>query len=756
MKQVVEYQFSGAALTAIGDVFSVRVPVTGEISSIFLWSKPGETNTAGENVFNFAKNGVNLYAGADRLSLPANAETATINGNVEPVTRGDVLTVKLETMAAGGVKTPLTVVFVINDYNTGINNVGAGEDLAMGYDIVADKILLKGVGKGVGVEVATAGEFNDTLLVSLANYSLIAEKIIPIAADFILIEDTAAAGIKKKIKISSLPSSGPSGGTTLPSGDLNASTNKLEKVQGRNLFIPPMPTVDVSWAAGLPAGASLTVNADNSLEYVVGSGWKARNTNEAIAGDFDFIFKILSNGNYLNIGIDLALNTPDEYLDCNFYFSETNAPNDLKIRHGANLVYANGTYAVNDVFKINRTGDILRYYKQAGGIGNFVLLFTSSAIAAGSYKAAVQSNSVGAKMKVIRFGNYFADDTLLDKSLLWYRTAAARFENVSLTDLKIALAIQSSLLIGSVPFSDGSTLIQDSLNLFWNNLTKRLGIGTNNPAEKLDVAGNILLSNGGSLNGYGGSRVAFGDDGGQNAIRFAPFGNGSYFKTFISGGLYFQFVPTNGITRFDSYNAALALGVNSGNAVFINTSNNVGIGTASPTEKLDVAGNVKASGSMIVGSLSGLNTRMVTVDVAGNLLSQAIPTNGGTLSQTEQSFSTTSIADTTSELKNVAVGKVSMVRKIESNVPCRIRAYSTAAYRTADAARAIGIDPQGEHGLLLEAVTEAANLVLDASDMSSLFNADAPAVNTIYFNIQNRSGITQIVTVTITKLVLEA
>lgn len=214
MKQVIEYQFSGANLTAIGDVFSVRIPVAGEISSIFLWSKPGEPNAAGNNVFNFAKNGVNMYVGGDRLTLPTNSETATINGYAEPIDRGDVLTVKLETMAAGGVKTPLTIIFVIDDYNTGATNVGAGEDLAMGYDIVVDKILLKGIDNGVGVDVATSGGNNDTILVSLANYSLIAEKIIPIAADFILIEDTAAAGVKKKIKISSLPSSGQGGGNS--------------------------------------------------------------------------------------------------------------------------------------------------------------------------------------------------------------------------------------------------------------------------------------------------------------------------------------------------------------------------------------------------------------------------------------------------------------------------------------------------------------------------------------------------------------
>lgn len=44
---------------------------------------------------------------------------------------------------------------------------------------------------------------------------------------------------------------------------------------------------------------------------------------------------------------------------------------------------------------------------------------------------------------------------------------------------------------GAVPFSDGTTFVSDSTRLFWDNTNKRLGIGTNSPAEKLDVAGTI-------------------------------------------------------------------------------------------------------------------------------------------------------------------------------------------------------------------------------------------------------------------------
>lgn len=46
-----------------------------------------------------------------------------------------------------------------------------------------------------------------------------------------------------------------------------------------------------------------------------------------------------------------------------------------------------------------------------------------------------------------------------------------------------------SLTTGSVIFSDGSTLAQDNANLFWANITNRLGIGTSDPQRKLELDG---------------------------------------------------------------------------------------------------------------------------------------------------------------------------------------------------------------------------------------------------------------------------
>lgn len=57
-------------------------------------------------------------------------------------------------------------------------------------------------------------------------------------------------------------------------------------------------------------------------------------------------------------------------------------------------------------------------------------------------------------------------------------------------------ASASTLHTGGVLFADamGSSVDNDSTNFFWDNSSKRLGIGTNVPAEKLEINGNIRFT----------------------------------------------------------------------------------------------------------------------------------------------------------------------------------------------------------------------------------------------------------------------
>ncbi len=53
--------------------------------------------------------------------------------------------------------------------------------------------------------------------------------------------------------------------------------------------------------------------------------------------------------------------------------------------------------------------------------------------------------------------------------------------------------INPSFTLGSVPFQGTSGLEEDNTNLFWDNATNRLGIGTNTPATALHVVGDITI-----------------------------------------------------------------------------------------------------------------------------------------------------------------------------------------------------------------------------------------------------------------------
>lgn len=116
---------------------------------------------------------------------------------------------------------------------------------------------------------------------------------------------------------------------------------------------------------------------------------------------------------------------------------------------------------------------------------------------------------------------------------------------------------------------------------------------------------------------------------------------------------------------------------------------------------------------------------------------------------------TASLADGATENGTIALGKSSLIVRFQSSHPCRIRLYSTVAYRTADAARIAGVDPQGEHGLQLEIVVILGNQTWDLDPKASCSNDDDPASTNIYYAIQNMNGATATITVTITRVPLE-
>lgn len=119
------------------------------------------------------------------------------------------------------------------------------------------------------------------------------------------------------------------------------------------------------------------------------------------------------------------------------------------------------------------------------------------------------------------------------------------------------------------------------------------------------------------------------------------------------------------------------------------------------------------------------------------------------------------ISDTTASLASGASGSADlsaargqMAVNVETSREARVQVYATAADRTADAARPIGTDPVGDHGVLLDVVTVSGDLSWRLSPAVLLANMDTPAVGTLYLRITNMGSVGT-VTTTLTRIVVE-
>jgi hypothetical protein len=122
-------------------------------------------------------------------------------------------------------------------------------------------------------------------------------------------------------------------------------------------------------------------------------------------------------------------------------------------------------------------------------------------------------------------------------------------------------------------------------------------------------------------------------------------------------------------------------------------------------------------------------------------------------------ITTASLAVNAEEHGSKVIGKTISVIKVQVNDNARIRLYSTAAQRDADASRAIGTAPVAgsSHGLIGEWVLNGTvGLSFIASPEAIGSNADSSVSGNIYYNIQNMGAGSQIMTVTLTCAVQEA
>lgn len=95
------------------------------------------------------------------------------------------------------------------------------------------------------------------------------------------------------------------------------------------------------------------------------------------------------------------------------------------------------------------------------------------------------------------------------------------------------------------------------------------------------------------------------------------------------------------------------------------------------------------------------------------------------------------------------------VLAVKTDKPARVRLYTTAAKRAADLNRAIGTDPVGDHGLMLEFCTVAGMMAFELTPTVDGFNGDSPSSDNVYYSVTNKGTGPSVIVTTLTWLQTE-
>jgi len=209
----------------------------------------------------------------------------------------------------------------------------------------------------------------------------------------------------------------------------------------------------------------------------------------------------------------------------------------------------------------------------------------------------------------------------------WQRTLGSLFPTNLTDDLLLGSTATSSALFSVSGIANNQVTASVSGNLIvmpTNGWGGNIGIGTTSPSYKLDVSGTGYISDTLTLPKATGALVFTGvgqQIQGPNSsgiyLGWSGGGNGNYFDSAASTSYYFR-VGGSTVFKIDASNSYL--------------SSNLGIGTTTPLEKLDVNGNATISGNLkLAGAARAIqttanNTLTIGGNTTGNILLQ--PLNG--------------------------------------------------------------------------------------------------------------------------------
>lgn len=124
------------------------------------------------------------------------------------------------------------------------------------------------------------------------------------------------------------------------------------------------------------------------------------------------------------------------------------------------------------------------------------------------------------------------------------------------------------------------------------------------------------------------------------------------------------------------------------------------------------------------------------------------------VSRTTAAGTTASIANNSSANLTITAAKVYTLLKIQTSAAAWVTVYTDTTSRTSDASRTSGTDALPGTGVIAEVITSGATTQLITPSVIG-FNNDATPSSNVYLKVENRSGSTQAITVTLTYVPLE-
>lgn len=149
------------------------------------------------------------------------------------------------------------------------------------------------------------------------------------------------------------------------------------------------------------------------------------------------------------------------------------------------------------------------------------------------------------------------------------------------------------------------------------------------------------------------------------------------------------------------------------------------------------------------------STGLALISDTSGVLSWGATGGGGAATRSTANATTSSIADGSSANITITGAKSYNLMSIETSAAAWVTIYTSSAARTADASRTQNTDPLPGSGVIAEVITGSATTQKITPGLIG-FNDESPVTDNIYAKVENQSGSTAAITVTLSFLILES